>query len=294
MVPPPASDDLAFYATSGLMTALPSSSPLLDGLPTAAEALCQLSKELIVHEFMTAAYGVTGAEKRLEELEIRPASEIAETIGRLDPEHRPLSQGRPPQQRLIGNCRQFSVLTSALLRRAGHPARARAGFSAYLDRGKWTDHWIVERWDAGQERWIQTDSQLDEEFRREIDFEFDPLDLPEGEFITGGQAWQRCRAGQDDPALFGLDDLRGLWFVQGSVIRDLASINKVELLPWDVWGAMAAPTGEIDAELTTLTDDVARVVVSGKLDEQQEWYSHDGLRVPKEVFSARFQRTVEL
>ncbi|MEU1318320.1 hypothetical protein [Streptomyces tibetensis] len=32
-----------------------------------------------------------------------------------------------------------------------------------------------------------------------------------------------------------VEGLRGLWFVRGNVLRDLAVPNGVELLPWDGW-----------------------------------------------------------
>jgi hypothetical protein len=30
--------------------------------------------------------------------------------------------------------------------------------------------------------------------------------------------------------------IAGLWFMAGSVVRDLAALNKREMLPWDYWG----------------------------------------------------------
>ena len=45
-----------------------------------------------------------------------------------------------------------------------------------------------------------------------------------------------CRNGLDDPDHFGIFDMHGLGFVRGDFIRDVASLNKVELLPWDCWG----------------------------------------------------------
>jgi hypothetical protein len=277
------------------MTTFTRNSALLEGLSARVSTLCNVSKKLIVHEFLAAEYGVTDVGKRQEELENRTVDEIAAAIDQLDsPNHRPLAKARPPKKRLIGNCRQFSVLTCALLRRAGVPARARCGFSAYLDPGQWTDHWIVERWDTNQKRWMRTDAQLDEKFHELLGYEFDPLDLPEGEFLSGSEAWQRCRAGAEDPELFGLDDMRGPWFVAGDAIRDLAALNKVELLPWDVWGAMPGPEDKIDPERAAFIDDVAQVVVAGQLDKQQELYRQEGLKVPQEVFSARFERPVRL
>jgi hypothetical protein len=63
------------------------------------------------------------------------------------------------------------------------------------------------------------------------------------EFIVGGEAWSGCRSGRFDPARFGLTTIQecGLWFVCGDLVRDVAALNKVELLPWDVWGVMLQP-----------------------------------------------------
>jgi hypothetical protein len=47
-----------------------------------------------------------------------------------------------------------------------------------------------------------------------------------------------CRTGEEDPERFGIFDMHGLWFVGGNVVRDLLSLRKVELLPWDGWGLM--------------------------------------------------------
>ena len=288
----PTGDELAFYQTPGPLTRFTRNKELLAGLPARTTALCGVSNKLIVHEFVAGGYGVTDAGQRQGELEKRTVGAITSAIARLDP--RPLAKGRPPKKRLIGNCRQFTVLTTALLRRAGVPARARCGFARYLDPGRWTDHWVVERWDDKQKRWIRTDAQMDEHFHEMLGYDFDPLDLPAGEFLSGAEAWQRVRAGAGDPRRFGVDDMHGLWFVAGDLIRDLAALNKVELLPWDVWGAMPQPADELDSARLAFLDDVAQVVVAGALDKQRELYRRDGLRVPDEVFSVRFQKTVKV
>ena len=51
-------------------------------------------------------------------------------IAALDP--RPLAEARLLERRLVGNCRDFSVLLAALLREQGTPARARCGFGRYF------------------------------------------------------------------------------------------------------------------------------------------------------------------
>lgn len=46
------------------------------------------------------------------------------------------------------------------------------------------------------------------------------------------------RAGRLDPGACGVASIgiAGAWFVAGTVVRDLAALNKRELLPWDYWG----------------------------------------------------------
>lgn len=43
-----------------------------------------------------------------------------------------------------------------------------------------------------------------------------------------------------DPARFGINvaDIHRLWYVAQNLIRDLAALNRVEMLPWDVWGEL--------------------------------------------------------
>lgn len=279
-------DELSYYATPGPLTRLPADSTFLAGLPTGAEELCRVSNQVIVHEFLADKYGVTGVADRLDELENRDVRDVIALIERLDPAHRPLAVGREPEHRMIGNCRHFTVLTCALLRRAGIPARARVGFGSYFD-DSWVDHWILERWDAGQGRWLRSDPQLDDTLLKLFGIAFDPLDLPEGAFLTGSEAWQRCRRGEDDPERFGIMDMRGSWFIAGNVVRDLAALHKVELMPWDVWGA-------IDALPDDLVDEVAAAVVSGRREDAQRLYERAELRVPSVVRSHRFDRDVRV
>jgi hypothetical protein len=277
-------DELAFYATPGPMTAIDED----PGLPGDDAALCAIGRGLIVHEFLADLYGVPDVDARREEVELRSAAEMLARIRALDP--RPLTEPRPPERRMIGNCRHFTVLTVALLRRAGIPARARAGFAGYLGEG-WTDHWVVERWDAGAGRWKRTDAQIDDRQAELFKLDFDPYDLPEDAFLSGGEAWLRCRGGEADPGRFGLAEMRGRWFVAGNVVRDLAALNKVELLPWDVWGIVDLTLGEDGDERVALVDEIA---AAGDLDSWRRLYERDGIEVGGTVRSHRFQRDVRL
>jgi len=110
----------------------------------------------------------------------------------------PLTKTRELPERMVGVCRHYAVLYAALLRHHGVPARARAGFARYLGPG-WGDHWITERWDG---RWVRDDAQIGAVARTKLELRFDPADMPPGEFLTGAEAWLRCRAGEADPEAF--------------------------------------------------------------------------------------------
>jgi hypothetical protein len=66
--------------------------------------------------------------------------------------------------------------------------------------------------------------------------------LQPGEFLTGGEAWTGYRHGGIDAATFGVEGTEnfGPAEISGNTIRDLAALNKVEVLPWDEWGRMTA------------------------------------------------------
>jgi hypothetical protein len=279
---------LEYYAAPGSMTDLADApAEVFDGLPTDPVGLCRTVQGLVVHEMWASAYGFDVPESRLTDLQTRSAVEMTDVIRRLHPG--PLSAARPVERRMVGNCRHFSTLSAALLRHAGIPARARCGFGMYFEPGKYVDHWVTEYWHAGEGRWVRIDSQLDEVQRAAITAEFDSEDLPPGPFVPAGEAWQQCRTGRADPSTFGIFEFWGLWFVQANVVRELAALNKMELLPWDVWGLMAVQE-EPDAAVSSLTDAVADVISGDDTDAVRRVYEdNEGVRVPDKVFDARFQ-----
>jgi transglutaminase superfamily protein len=178
-------------------------------------------------------------------------------------------------------CRHFTTLHVALLRYAGIPARARVGFARYFGDG-WGDHWITEWWDG--ERWVRTDSQVGPVLQNMLGLAFDPADQPAGEFLTAPEAWQRCRAGEEDPTRFGIFNLRGLGFVAGSIVQDLAALNKVELLPWDVWGDLSnGPRAPLaDAQLRR-GDEVARSMRADDLDKLRALFLEPDVAIPETI-----------
>ena len=114
-----------------------------------------------------------------------------------------------------------------------------------------------EYWNATQQRWVLVDAQLDEFQCDALHVPFDPLDVPRDQFIVGGKAWQLCRSEMADPDAFGIFDMHGLWFVRGDFVRDVAALNKVELLPWDGWGIIEAQDEHLTEDDLAFLDHVA-------------------------------------
>ena len=227
-------NNLSFFSSQGRISQPGQFAHLFDSLPSDIGALCKIVQGVTVHVFWAERYGLKLSPEREAEVQLRTMEKrLARTL-ELDP--RPLSAARPLERKLVGNCRDHTLLLVAMLRQQGIPARARCGFGAYFLPKHYEDHWVAEYWNAAQGRWVLVDAQLDEFQCREMQVSFDPLDVPRDQFIVGGQAWKMCRSGAADPDSFGIFDMRGLGFIRGDFIRDVAALNKVELLPWDCWG----------------------------------------------------------
>lgn len=281
---------LDFYTRQSPMSSPGVYAGLFDELPNDLSALVRVVQGLAVHEFVADLYGVSVTEERRPESHIRPLERRLECLLGHDP--RLLAQARPAEKRIIGVCHQFALLLTSMLRAKGIPARSRCGFAAYLNPGWYEDHWVCEYWNAAQARWVLVDSQIDERWQVGLD---DPLDVPRDRFLVAGDAWRLCRSGHADPARLGIfrGDLRGLWFIAGDLVRDLAAFNKVEMLPWDCWGAMPRPDGELNDEQVQFFDRLAALTCSpdASFEELRALYeNHDGLKVPEMVFNAVLQR----
>lgn len=232
--PSPSSLGLDVFSQPGPLTDAGDRSGLFDGLPDSIPELCSAVQGLVLHRNWVPAYGLELPPERNADAQARTIPAILERILELDP--RPLAEAREPLSRFMGTCRDFALLTTAILRHQGVPARARCGFGAYFKPGHFEDHWVCEHWSEAQRRWVRSDPQIDEVQRKVLSLELDWLDLADDEFVLAGEAWRRCRAGEVDPELFGIFEFHGLDFVRGNVWRDLAALNRVELLPWDDWG----------------------------------------------------------
>lgn len=149
----------------------------------------------------------------------------------------------------------------AILCAKGIPARARCGFGSYFNPGYFEDHWVCEYRNAAQARWVLADPQFDDVWRAKLKINHDVLDVPRDGFLVASEARARCRAGQADPSKFGIfeGDLRGLWFIAGGLVCDVAALNNMEMLAWDVWGAMPRPGEALSDALLAFFDRLAEL-----------------------------------
>lgn len=203
---------------------------------------------------------------------------------------RPINEPRPPASRAGARCHSFSRLTVALLRAAGVPVRARCGFAAYFRPGWFEDHWVAEYWNAAEERWQMVDAQLDATWQQMIEFDGDPFAITTSEFVTAGQAWQAWRRGELDADRCGLSaiDKHGAHLIAGNLRLDFASLNKVEMLPWDVWGAVWEPGDQPPDQLLECFDSVATLTVdpdSHFAELRRRYETDDSLRMDGTIFN---------
>jgi hypothetical protein len=280
---------LDFYTSPQAMTSVGDYAAPLESLPAEVGALVEAVQGMLLHEHLAGhLYSITLSDEQHRESHIRPAREqLKRIVARGWRPGAPL----PREQRLIGTCRDFSVLLAALLRLKGIPARARCGFGAYFTPGFFEDHWVSEYWDSAAARWVRVEAQLDSVQQGVFKPDFDLLDVPHDRFVIAGDAWEWCRAGKADPAKFGMSGMNesGLWWIAGNLVRDLAALNNMEMLPWDCWGAMPRPDETIEPELLALFDRAAALTCAPEdsFAQLRACYEEDQrFRVPATVFNA--------
>jgi hypothetical protein len=231
-----------FYRQPSPTSGLGRHAGLAPGLPEDPEALGVLVRGLLVHNYTAKVQGLPFSAERMAHMQTVGAEAILDNVFSLD--SAPLGLERPAERRMVGFCYHFALLHCALLRATGTPARIRCGFAGYFEAQRWIDHWVVEYWDGDRRR--LTDPQVGRS------------DLTGGDFQTGVTAWNQCRGGAALPALYGNGALWGWDELRGSLINDVAALNKVEVSGW-YWcdrlkvEPLDQPHDELDASLDILS-----------------------------------------
>lgn len=246
----------------------------LANLPDDPVELCRSAQGLVMLPQLAGAFGIP--ESRMGEQSIRPASDILRRVLALDASE--VGADRHADSRVVGTCRHFALLACSFLRHRGIAARTRCGFATYFVPDTYVDHWVVEyRHPSGG--WVRVDPEI-----LGFDFVDDPTQLEPGEFLTGGEAWMLLANSDVDPMCFGVDGAPHAWGigeVRGNAIRDLAALNKVETLPWDVWGRMdASYRDDAGSAFDALIDRVAEACASEDMYLIEGTYRSEDLAVP--------------
>ncbi|BEL04517.1 transglutaminase-like domain-containing protein [Actinoplanes sichuanensis] len=219
------------------------------GLPTDPEALSAIVRGLLVHNHTAWVQGLRFSTERMSHKETVGAETILDNVIGVDPA--PLDRERDVEQRMFGFCYHFALLHCALLRATGTPARIRCGFAAYFVAQRWIDHWVVEYRDGSG--WTFTDPQVGRG------------KLTGADFQDGVTAWNLCRAGAAEPAAYGNGELWGWDELRGSLINDVAALNKVEVAGW-FWcdRLQVQPLDQPHDELDETLDVLANLVVAAQ------------------------------
>ncbi|MEU4620351.1 transglutaminase domain-containing protein [Actinoplanes sp. NPDC023801] len=264
------------YAAPGPLTTIGSHlEPALADLPGDPAGICRAVHDLVIQPADAAKLGLP--EHRFASNQLRPADDIITALLAVDPA--PLTVPRQPEQRVVGTCRHFALLSCALMRHRGIEARTRCGFGTYFQPGQGRDHWITEYRHDG--RWVRIDTEI-----LGSNLVKQPEDLAVGEFLTGGEAWTAHRAGTIDAATFGVHGTEnfGSAEIRGNAIRDLAALQKIEMLPWDEWGRMAASYRyETGPDYDALIDTIAATCATGDPAALAALYASEDLPVPTDL-----------
>ena len=279
-------EEREFYGTQSTVSDPGAFASLYQELPDEPAALADIVRHLMIHRVEGSLFDFAIAQSRLhDDAETRYVDEILKLI--MQRRDAPLAVPRDFDDRFVGICRDFALLLCSFLREKGIPARIRSGFADYFhNNGFHVDHVITEYWDE-QRGWLFADSQLFEGHK----VDFDPMDVPRDRFLVAGKAWEQIRVGEADPKTFGLLlpdlDLVGEWFVTGNIRLDLAAVNKVETLLWDMWGLDAGNDDDMTDEIRDLYDMASRVAEDEVIFEAARtlFSENAGLRTPATILS---------
>ena len=259
--------DINFYTRQSAISSPGKYTAFFDGLPDDIQELCAIIQGIMIHAFWISEdnYGVSldtlKSQRQLtEEYNLRSVEEMLQALLALDGGS--LTENRPANKRLIGNCRDFALFLTAILRHQNVPARVRSGVARYFYKnGQLEDHFITEWWNAEKNRWQYTDPQIDALMKKTCGIELDMTDLPREQFLHAGLGYNELLEGRVTPDKIGIFDFRGLTYVRYKLLSDIACLNKVEVLAWEGWGIVdVIDKLELDTKDQVLLDRIAALL----------------------------------
>jgi hypothetical protein len=229
---------------------------LFDDIAPTVEAVSDVARNVIVHYREAASVLPDGTR---DDINLRWIDDIL-AVDQFR-HGTPLIEERPEAHRVQGCCRDHSLLSVAILRHHGVPARTRVGFASYFTEGWHTDHVIVEARIGGT--WRCFDPEV---ATPSLALE-DPTNIllgPDSAFVTASHAWKAHRERGIDLSTFGVLGVPGFsgdWFVYDYVIAEVAHRFGHELLLWDLWGAMTLDLSQVSETDLELVDEAAELSI---------------------------------
>lgn len=266
--------ELNYYCQQGSISDPGSFKDLLGKFPQEIVKLSEAIHRVLLIDFLPNMGIVKVPEEHLTDVNIRGmAAKLEKILARDDAD---ISHERNFETVLLGNCRDLSLMLCSVLRNYDISARLRSGFATFFPE-KYYDHWVCEYWNPSEQRWIKVDPWMSQiQYRKDIlpaqlsagllELNYNPYDVEDKYFITGGDAWINCREKGDNPDNYGTyeEELKGTWFVRDNMIRDLLCLNKIEPLPWDCWGLMGRENKDIKDEILVVLDEIAHDINGAK------------------------------
>jgi len=231
-------DDINFYCMQSTLTDPGQYAYLFDDLPENIPDLCEVLRNLFMHYADVELHSFPATPIRYAEMDNRSVTNILACILKYD--SRSLTKRRETHHRVMGVCRDISLLLCAVLRHRKIPARLTSGFVNYYIPQFNLDAVNLEYWNEEAGRWCMVDSRTDPHSKTltKSPIDFALYDVPKDKFLPAEMAWQHYREGKINGNHFGSRKYRGAWYVRNRLIHQLAFLNKKEMLIWDLWGDM--------------------------------------------------------
>ncbi|MDD5265300.1 MAG: transglutaminase-like domain-containing protein [Candidatus Bipolaricaulis sp.] len=274
-----------------------------DGFPGELHDLCKAVQGILLHMWwigkphngFTRQELVAEGRKVYAEISLPTVEERLAEVLRLDP--RPLAEAREPRKRVVSNCRDYALLLVSLLRHRGTPARVRTGVARYLAPGTKhiEDHWICELWNDTTRRWQRVDAEVDDVIGRALRLPFDPLDVPEGQFLSSWECHEEVVSGRIDPGSVGFNpEPQGTAYTRYKMLQDLSTLIRHEIVPWAAW-SIGGPQAGRYPDAAEATDTMARLLRSidtpeGLQEARDQMAAHPRLRMPGGYDAGPFQK----
>lgn len=232
-------------------------------LPAQPVALADSLENFMIHHAAARRLGFGVPEQAEADRNMRRMALILATI--LERDARSLTEHRDLPDYFYGSCHDFALLAVSAMRERGIEARLRGGFVSYHQSDVWMDHWLCEY--RQDDEWWLLDAQMGARARQGFGIDFDVGRVPGSLFLSASRAWQSMRAGTIDAERCGVPfaGISGEWFMATAVMRELAALAAIEVLPWDYWGPgrAIARSQRVEAAQLPLFDALAEACLQG-------------------------------